>query len=96
MTDRRTTMHYDDTRRHPDGSIDFDFYRRRSARLRRRAMRDFVERQRLLVGWPSLFRNALLGAAVLAAIALAIGYPVGKNTPDASLAGENSGPSGRS
>jgi hypothetical protein len=29
-----------DIRRHPDGSIDFDFYRASAAELRRQAMRD--------------------------------------------------------
>ena len=30
----------DEFRRHPDGSIDFDFYRARATTLRRQAMRD--------------------------------------------------------
>jgi hypothetical protein len=32
----------DDIRRHPDGSVDFDFYRRRAARLRSQAVREFL------------------------------------------------------
>jgi hypothetical protein len=34
-----------------------------------------------------VYRNPLLAAVVLAAIAMAIGTPGGKNSPDASLAG---------
>lgn len=88
-------MYADDTRRHPDGSIDFDFYHRRAARLRRQARRQLYKRARLPVGWQNVFCNALFGAAVMAAIAFAIGTPGGNDTPDASLAGERSAPRGR-
>jgi hypothetical protein len=37
-------MHTDATRRHADGSIDFDFYRRKAARLRTRAIRNTFAR----------------------------------------------------
>ena len=88
-------MHADDTRRHPDGSIDFDFYRRRAARLRRQGRRDLYKRARLPVGWRNMLCNALFGAAVMAAIAFAIGTPGGNSAPDASLARERSVPGGR-
>jgi hypothetical protein len=80
-------MYHDDVRRHPDGSLDFDFHRRRAARKRARAVRDLFKRQ-------TMFRNPLFGAAVLAAIAMAIATPVGKNAPDPSLAGRHSAPNG--
>jgi hypothetical protein len=89
------TMYAHDTRRHPDGSIDFEFYRRRATRLRRQTRRALYKRARLPVGWQNVFCNALLGAAVMAAVAFAIGTPVGQHTPDASLSGERSAPSGR-
>jgi hypothetical protein len=41
------TMHTIDVRRLPDGCIDFAFYRRRAAELRREALRDFFRRGRL-------------------------------------------------
>jgi|RhiMethySRZTD1v2_1073278.scaffolds.fasta_scaffold00429_48 hypothetical protein len=88
-------MHADDGRRHPDGSIDFDFHRRRAARLRRQARRELYTRARLPVGWQYVFLTALFGAAVMAAIAFAIGTPGGNNAPDASFAGERSAPRGR-
>jgi len=40
-----------DIRRHVDGTIDFDFYRRRAAFLRREA------RWRALKQWPAFFRR---------------------------------------
>jgi len=40
-----------DIRRHADGTIDFDFYRRRAALVRREA------RWRALKRWPAFFRR---------------------------------------
>ena len=37
-------------RRHPDGSIDFDFYRADARALRRQAMRDAIAPRRVSVG----------------------------------------------
>ena len=47
-------------RRHPDGSLDFDFYRRRAARLRRRAMRDALKAK------AAPLARVLVAAAILA------------------------------
>ena len=46
------------TRRHPDGSIDFDFYRADAADLRRKAIRDF--------GTPRRLRRASMSALAVA------------------------------
>jgi hypothetical protein len=84
-------MYTDHVRRHPDGSIDFDFYRRRAARRRAQAMRRLVSRVKL-------YRNPLVGVALLAAIAMAIATPgtLGeRHPPDAGLAGQQSAQSGR-
>jgi protein-S-isoprenylcysteine O-methyltransferase Ste14 len=35
-------MYSNDIRRHPDGSLDLDFHRRRARRLRERARREFM------------------------------------------------------
>ncbi len=53
---------YADVRRHPDGSLDLDFYRRRAARLRVQAFRDFVAAK------AGLIRTAMAVAAVAAAL----------------------------
>ena len=54
-------MHNLDIRYHSDGSIDFDFYRRRAARQRGVARRAFVRRGfRLMTTAPAMLR-ALLG-----------------------------------
>ena len=42
-----------DVRRHNDGTIDFDFYRRRAAR-RRRLVRRLMLRHHLAAGWQTL------------------------------------------
>jgi hypothetical protein len=86
-------MRSHDIRRHPDGSLDFDFYRRRAARMRAKTRRHWFERHVPAVN--ALFGNALFGAVVLAAIAFAIGTPVGKNTSDPSLARQDSSANGR-
>ena len=52
-------------RRRPDNSIDYDFYRRRAARMRAEAARDFVRR----------FRIGLLAAGTVAALAIAASAP---------------------
>ncbi len=52
-------------RRHPNNSIDYDFYRRRAARMRAEAVRDFVGR----------FRIGLLAAGTVAALAIAASAP---------------------
>jgi hypothetical protein len=52
----------DDVRRHPDGSLDLDFYSRRAARLRTQAFRDFVAAKAALI------RTALAVTAVAAAL----------------------------
>jgi hypothetical protein len=50
-------MHNLDVRYHPDGSIDFDFYRRRAARLRRAARRALFRRGiRLIATTPAALR----------------------------------------
>lgn len=53
----------DDVRRNLDGSIDFGFYRRRAARIRTQAIRDFVLTRIL-----PLVKPALAVAAVAAAL----------------------------
>ena len=47
-------------RRHPDGSLDVDFYRRRAARLRAQAMRDVVATKVVPLA------KALIAVAILA------------------------------
>ena len=51
-------------RRHPDGSIDCDFYRRRAATLRRRQVRRFVRGMATMTR--PLIAAALLGAMLVA------------------------------
>jgi hypothetical protein len=51
-------------RRHPDGSIDFDFYRERAATLRRQAMRDLAT-QRIAPAGSMVMAGALGFAVVL-------------------------------
>jgi hypothetical protein len=86
-------MHSRAIRRHPDGSLDLDFYRRRAARLRAKTKRHWFTHHVPAVN--ALFGNALFGAVVLAAIAFAIGTPVGKNASDPSLARQHSSANGR-
>jgi hypothetical protein len=57
--------HSPDIRRNPDGSIDFDFYRRRADRARRLAQRLWVKRN--IAAWVELV------ASVVAAIAASLG-----------------------
>jgi hypothetical protein len=45
--------HLPNIHRHPDGSIDFDFYRRRASRQRRRTRRLVFRHFLTLVVWPS-------------------------------------------
>jgi hypothetical protein len=45
-------------RRHPDGSIDFDFYRARAATLRQVALRE-VARERIVPAGTSVMAGAL-------------------------------------
>ena len=53
-------MHNLDVRYHADGSIDFDFYRRRAARQRRIARHAFLRRSiRLICAMPGVIRAAL-------------------------------------
>jgi hypothetical protein len=47
-------------RRRPDGSLDFDFYRRRAVRLRRQAMRDALKAKAVALA------KVLVAAAILA------------------------------
>jgi len=47
-------------RRHVDGSLDVDFYRRRAARLRRQAMRDMLKEKAIPLA------RVLVAAAILA------------------------------
>jgi hypothetical protein len=54
-----------DIRRNPDGSIDFDFYRRRAARARRLAQRLWVKRH--------IAAGVELMASIAAAIAASLG-----------------------
>jgi hypothetical protein len=65
----------DDVRRHPDGSVDFDFYRRRTARLRSQAVREF-------------FRTKVVPStrAIVAVVAIAAALYL---TPSADGAGWN-------
>ena len=53
-----------DVSRHPDGSIDFDFYRARAAELRRKAMRD-VATQRIAPAVTSVMTGAIGFAVAL-------------------------------
>ena len=80
-------MYSEDFRRHPDGAIDFDFYRRRARRLRRQAIRQLFDRHKA-------DRIPLLAAALVAAIVIAIGTIGGSGTPEATLAGEHQRPGG--
>jgi len=58
-------MQSDEIRRHPDGSIDYDFYRARAGALRSQAMQDLLRKI-------TLRRAALVLTAALAVAALAI------------------------
>lgn len=60
-------------RHHPDGSIDYGFYRAKAAALRRQAMREPLTR-RLAVRF-GLAQTAMLAAAVFAAGILAFQVP---------------------
>jgi hypothetical protein len=51
----------DNVRRHPDGSLDVDFYRRRAARLRARAQREFLHTKAVPL------TKALVAAVIIAA-----------------------------
>jgi hypothetical protein len=75
-------MYSDDFRRHPDGSIDFNFYRRRARRLRRQAMRQLFKRQKG-------YCIPLLAAAVVTAIFMATGTFGSSHAPEPTLAGEH-------
>jgi hypothetical protein len=55
----------DDIRRHPDGSLDFDFYRRRAARLRSQAVREFLRTKALSL-------TKAIVAVVIVAVALCL------------------------
>jgi hypothetical protein len=50
--------HLPNIRHHPDGSIDFDFYRRRASRQRRRTRRLVFWHFLTLLGWPRRWRGA--------------------------------------
>jgi len=50
--------HLPNIHRHPDGSIDFDFYRRRASRQRRRTRRLVLRQFLSLIGWPRRRRGA--------------------------------------
>ena len=58
-------MQPDEARRHPDGSIDYDFYRAKARALRGQATRDLLRAI-------SLGKAALIVAAALAVAALAV------------------------
>jgi hypothetical protein len=63
----------DTIRRHPDGSVDIDFYRVKAGRLRARAIRGFFRKP--------FAKSALIVAAALAVIAMFLGpTPVGKES----------------
>jgi hypothetical protein len=47
-----------DIRRHPDGPVDFDFYRRRAARLRARVLRRRVHHIMARLTLPGRFMDA--------------------------------------
>jgi hypothetical protein len=67
-------------RRHPDGSIDFDFYKRRASRRRQRA--------RQLVFTRCLRTMGRAGEAALAAIRKLKPMPEGSRAPTPVSAGE--------
>src|SRR5262245_12905970 len=56
-------MQAHEIRRHADGSLDVDFYRRRATRLRKQAMRDTLKRKAVP------FARVLVAAAILAVTA---------------------------
>ena len=56
-------MLHQEARRHVDGSIDFDFYRRRAARLRARAIQKFLTRKA-----PAIARSLVAAAALAATV----------------------------
>ena len=64
----------DTIRRHPDGSVDIDFYRVKAGRLRARAIRQVFRKA-------SFARAALIVAVALAVIAMFLGpTPVGNES----------------
>jgi hypothetical protein len=70
---------FPDVRRHPDGSIDFDFYRRRASRGRQRARACLRARLRTI---------GRAGEAALAAIRKLKPMPEGSRAPTQVSAGE--------
>ena len=60
-----------DIRRHPDGSINFDFYRYRSRALRTQAMREALSIKPKFASRPTLF-----AALVLSTVAIVISAPL--------------------
>jgi len=76
----------DDVRRHPDGSADLDFCRRRAARLRTQAVREFF-RSKTVPGTKVIVAvGAVVGALYLAPAADGVGWNGGKPRLNATIA----------
>jgi hypothetical protein len=76
----------DDVRRHPDGSVDFDFYRRRAARLRAQARREFFRTNAVPCSKVIIAVVAVAGALYLAPAADGVGWNGGKPHLNATVA----------
>jgi hypothetical protein len=74
---------FPDVRRHPDSSIDFDFYRRRASRRRQRARRPVFVRYLRTIGGA--------GEAALAAISKLKPLREGSRAPTPVSAGQSFG-----
>jgi hypothetical protein len=61
--------HTDTSRRHPDGSIDFDFYRADAKALRRQAMRDVGTLRGVRRASAGVLAAAVLGLTMVLAFA---------------------------
>jgi len=67
-----------DIRRHPDGSLDFDFYRRRATKLRRQARRKFLRANAVPLTRALIAVAAIVAALYLAPAADGVGWNGGK------------------
>jgi hypothetical protein len=65
-------MYAQDLRRHPDGSVDVDFYRRRAARLRAQARREFFETRAVTL------TKAIVAVVIVAAALCVVPRPDGR------------------
>jgi hypothetical protein len=75
----------DDVRRHPDGSVDFDFYRRRAVRLRAQAQREFFKTNVVPLTKAIVAVVAIIAALYLTPAADGVGWNGGKNRINAAI-----------